>query len=476
MLFSDAAIQRQYWATMARLEIKAHWDIGVSLLIAVIALGLVIKQGGFIGYPLLIAIALGSLCHLRRGASLKQLGKNMLANVQRAAPVMVILLLIGGVTATWMAAGTVPALVYYGLGLVNPKLFILSAFLLTSAISVLIGTSFGAAGTVGVALMVMARSGEINLHWVAGAIIAGAYVGDRCSPLSSSAHFVAALTRSNIYQNLRLMVQTSGLPLLLSCCIYLVLSLMQPLTVRDRSLITAIPQAFHLHGLTLAPAIVVVVLASLRANVKLILALSLLIAGGLATGLQGMDAIALGKTVLTGYGMASESPLSEIFRGGGIAGMMRVCLIVILSTALASLVVPALSQFRSPLQPPTQGQPTSYLFRRTAGIGLFAAVVGCTQTLAILLTQQLTQPAYDAAAATASRHALDIEDTAVVMSPLVPWNIAGFVPAAILSSDAGFIPYAVYLYLLPLVSLIVSRPMNSAKSGVPALPDAKSVL
>ena len=104
------------------------------------------------------------------------------AGAKQALPVVYILLLIGVLTAVWMAAGTVPALVYYGTQLISPRFFILWAFLLSSAISGLIGTSFGTVGTIGIALIVIARSSHIAVNPVAGAIIAGAFVGDRCSP------------------------------------------------------------------------------------------------------------------------------------------------------------------------------------------------------------------------------------------------------------------------------------------------------
>ena len=448
-------------------------DLWFTLGISFGGLVLTIGLGGFVGYPLLLAITLCSLCYLRRGVSLWQLLQQMAASVRRAASVIGILLLIGGVVALWMAAGTVPSLVYYGLGLINPNLFILSAFLLTAAIAVLIGTSFGAVGTVGIALMVMARSGEVNLDWVTGAIIAGAYVGDRWSPLSSSAHLVATLTQTNIYQNLQLMLRTTWLPLTMTCSIYWGMSLSHPLKATDNSLAAAIPEVFNLHPVTLIPAIAVLVLACSRLKVSYTLLVSLGLAAIIAVSLQKLDGSTLLKTLVLGYQLEDGSPLQTILKGGGLLSMARVCLVVTLSMALAGLLIgpQILNRFEQPLQ--RFYQSNCPIFWGTTGVGLGAAIVGCTQTLAILLTQKLTHTLYIEANLAPQRQALDLEDTAVVIAPLIPWNIAGLVPAAILGSDAGFIPYAVYLYLLPLVGLFTHRPVLPTIPNPDAVPSVK---
>jgi len=198
------------------------------------------RGGGWMAYPLLLTLGLFFGLHWRRGQAPLGLVKMMGQGVGQSLGVLSILLLIGGLMAAWMAAGTVATLVYYGVQLIHPQGFLLLSFLLTGALSVLIGTSFGAVGTLGLALMVMARGGGADLHWTAGAIIAGAYVGDRCSPMSSSAHLVATITDTNIYPNLRGMVYTSLGPLLVTGGIYGLASWRQPLATADQGLLVQI--------------------------------------------------------------------------------------------------------------------------------------------------------------------------------------------------------------------------------------------
>ena len=182
--------------------------IGLALLGSVTVLLLCTVKGIYIAYPLLaILVLFVGLC-LQRGFSISALWTMGCQGSRKALPVFIILTLIGAITATWIAAGTVPAIVYYGIHTIQPQWFILAAFLLTSLVSLLIGTSFGAASTIGLALMIMAKGSSVNPHVIAGAVIAGAYLGDRCSPMSSSAHLIAAITRTDLYGNLKRMVQT----------------------------------------------------------------------------------------------------------------------------------------------------------------------------------------------------------------------------------------------------------------------------
>lgn len=414
-------------------------------------------QGSWVGYPLLLTLALFCLRYWLAGWPLRALAAMMQAGVAKSSGVLTILLLIGVLIAAWMAAGTVPALVYYGLQLIQPQLFVLSAFSLTALVSILIGTSFGAAGTIGVALMIMARGSSLNLDLVAGAIIAGAYVGDRCSPMSSSAHLVATLTGTDLYRNLRAMLISSAAPLALTLAIYWQLSRQNPLSSTESPIGPALAATFDLHPIVLLPAIAVLLLATLRVPVKRTMAISLILAVGLSLGLQGYSGPALAKLLLRGFNLESSPVLTPLLQSGGLLPMARICLVVIISTALSGLLSGTQS-LRRLSQSLTGLRGQRSLFLSTLSVSLVTAAYGCTQTLAILLTQTLMLPHYQQAQISSEQFALDLENTAVLLAPLVPWNIAGLVPAALLMSDASFVPYAVYLYLMPLFSLLVYRP------------------
>ncbi len=422
--------------------------------------------GSFMAYPLLAALILFILMLMRRGFSLKSLLRMGFIGARQSLPVVKVLLLIGMVTAVWMAAGTVPALVYYGTGLISPRFFILWAFLLTGAVSVLMGTSFGTVGTLGVALMVMARSGGGDVDPVAGAIIAGAFVGDRCSPMSSSAHLVASVTHTSLYNNLRNMIKSSLWPLFLSLGFYAALAIFYPVQLTDNTLTTALPKAFDLSVTTFLPAVVIVLLALLRIDVKLSMLASIGLAVAIAHHLQHYSFIEIVQFTLFGYHLDDATPLSTILLGGGLLPMAKATLIVLLSTAFAGIfagsrVLGCLDIWLNHIQTRRQ------LGGATVAIATLTNLFGCTQTIAILLTGQIMQPHYQAywqsEPISDQQLALALEDTAVVIAPIIPWNIAGLIPATVLAVGPGFIPYMAYLLLLPLFAALRHSPVGKQK-------------
>jgi NhaC family Na+:H+ antiporter len=410
-------------------------------------------KGYLIVYPLLASLAIFIAILSNKGFQLKSLIAMAVAGSQKSFSVINILLLIGVVMSVWMAAGTVPVLVYWGIKLIDPQYFIFWAFILTSAISLLIGTSFGAASTIGLALTIAASGSAVNPNIIGGAIIAGAYLGDRCSPMSSSANLIAAITQTEIYTNLKNMAATSCLPLIVSSILYLILSLANPVELANNNLAFEISKAFNLNSITLLPALTILILCVKRIEVKIAMAASVIAGSAIAIFVQGYAPIELIQFAITGFKLHSNSSLKDIVAGGGILSMAKVSTVVIVSTAFAGIFAgtKTLEFVEEYLD---KARSRSDLFLGTTIISLLSAAFGCTQTVAIILTHQLVEEKYSREGLKSDRLALDLENTAVVLSPLIPWNIAGLVPATVLNVDSGFIPYAFYLYLIPLFNLM----------------------
>lgn len=434
-------------------------DLLFALTASLVLLIASVLHGYFVVYSLLLSMGIFGVVLLRRGFSFKDLLQMAIDGSKQSFPVLNVLLLIGAVTASWMASGTVPAIVYYGIQLIHPRYFILAAFSLSSLVSLLIGTSFGTVSTIGIALMIMSEGSDVNPHVVAGAIIAGAYFGDRCSPMSSSAHLVATVTRTRLYSNIRNMWMTSILPLVVSIAFYGILSILNPVQVTNQSFSAELDRLFQINLIDLLPALVILVLSIAQVEVKRSMLLSIATAIGIACFYQHYALIELFKFMILGFHLQEDTPLTAILLGGGVVSMLKVCVVVIISTAFAGIFsgTQILRRVEVFLE---QVKSRSGCFLSTCGVGIGAAAFGCTQTIAILLTQQLVEQKYK----DRDDLALDLENTVVVLSPLIPWNIAGLVPATILSTDAGFIPFAVYLYLLPLLNWLYLRfspPPNS---------------
>lgn len=428
-------------------------DLIIGVVVSFLLLIGGVYKGIFVGYPLFISLLIFTLISVKRGFKPQDILEMIYKGSRKSFLVLKIFVLIGAITSLWMASGTIPGIVYYGTKLISPNYFILSAFLITSFVSFLLGTSFGTVGTIGIAMIVMARAGGVNTNAAAGAIIAGAYFGDRMSPVSSSANLVAHLTKTDLYENIKNMFKTAWFPFLVSGIIYLVISFMYPLNFHDNNIEIEILKVFKINIIVLLPALSILIFSFFKVNVKASMLTSILIAALLGILMQKHTIIDILKYALTGYKMDSMTPLYSIIKGGGILSMFKVSIVVVVSSAFSGIfegtgILNSLDNIISKAK-------TRYeLFITTIIVSTAGAVFGSTQALAIILADQLVEKAYNSRGVGNNELAVDIENTAVVISPLIPWNIAGLVPATTLGVGIGFIPFAFYLFLVPVLNLI----------------------
>ena len=420
-----------------------------------------LAMGGFVcllvlsvvlGFPLIFALIGGYglffLYGLYRKYSPADLWGMSLKGLKTVGNILFLFILIGVITALWRACGTIPFLIYYASGLISPAVFFLLAFLLCSLVSYLTGTSFGTAATMGVICMSMATAMGLNPILSAGAILSGVFFGDRCSPMSTSALLVAALTRTDLYRNLTLMMKTAAAPFVLTCGACLCFGLHADAGAFSPDILEPFARGFHLYWLTILPAAVIVVLSLLKRSVKLTMALSILAAGVLCVALQGMPLPELGRTALLGYEPALEE-LKPLLTGGGAVSMVKPLCIVSISSTYSGLfegtglldgMKTAVSRLAKRITP----------FGSLLIVSVGTCVISCNQTLAIMLSHALCRENQS------SRDlAIGLEDTAVVLAPLVPWSIAGAVPLASIGAPTAALLGACYLYLIPLWNLLV---------------------
>jgi NhaC family Na+:H+ antiporter len=396
------------------------------------------------------------LISLRRGYTLNTLLKMMLNGSMKSLIVIKIFVLIGVITAVWRACGTISFIVYYGIAFMSAKYFILSAFLLCCLVSFLLGTSFGTVGTIGVVLIVLAKSGNVDINTAAGAIIAGAYFGDRCSPMSSSANLIAVLTNTKLYINIKNMAKTSVMPFVLSLIGYIYLSLGNPLAFYDNQITQAISNSFNISIIVLFPAVIILVLAAFRIDVKLSMSISILSGILIALFIQHVPFLQLLQYIATGYSMDKNSFFADIIQGGGLYSMLTVSLIVLISSAYSGIfegtgLLSEIEHFFEKLSEKISVYPALILS------SIATAAFSCNQTLAVMLTHQFASKIYGKNRLSNYRLAVDMENTVILISAMIPWNIAGAVPAAALSADTGFIIYAFYLFLVPLTNLFTRK-------------------
>ena len=425
----------------------------VAVLVACVAVGIPTA------YALVAGLALFSVYAWRAGNSPRRVAEMCWHGVRPICRILGMLVTVGVLTGLWRAAGVIPAIVYYAVPLITPGLLLLMTFLLSCLVSVLTGTSFGTAATMGAICISIAASMDVPLVLAGGAALSGAFFGDRWSPISTSALLVANITGTDFYGNLRNMLRTAVVPFALTCRIYFVLGWLVPAGAAGADTAKALAAAFDLSPIVLVPPALVFALALARMDILLVIAAGIVSSVPLCLAVQGMGAADVLRTAL--FGFTAPTPETAALAGGGIASMVSAIVIVVITSTYAGIfeetgllrgvegVVARLSARVSP-------------FAATLGISVLASAISCNQTLAIMLTHQLSRDL----ATSAEDHALDLEDSVVLVAGLVPWSIAGGVPLASMGAPVQSMALAVFLYAVPLWRLATR--LNPAPSCRPA--------
>ena len=430
-------------------------DVLLAFTVFLGSMGLCLALGVSILPALLIGWLVFTAAARRRGVPLRQLMKASVSGVKDSLIVVLILLLIGMLTASWRASGTILFFVYYGMALITPRLFIVLTFLLCALLSYAIGTSFGVVGTMGVIFMAIARSGGADPVVTAGAVMSGIYFGDCCSPAASSMALTAAMCRTDAGAHSRRLLKANLLPAGICVLLYGALSVRFPLSSVDRGLMTAITDHFTVGWYTAIPAAVMLLLPIFKVRTKLAMALSILAAGLVAVFVQGMDAPAFLKCLLLGY--QTELPgLGGILKGGGLVSMLSISAILAISSTYSGIfnLSGLLDGLRDKL---AAGMERFGEFPVMLVSSVLFGAVFCNQTIAILMCAALLGPAYKKRGLGGDRLARDIGCSAVDLCGLIPWCIACSVPLQVMGVGAQALPLSFLLYLLPLVTLVKDR-------------------
>lgn len=440
-------------------------DIIIGMLIAFSTLVISVFNGIFVGYPLFFCFSIFVFISWRREFPLRDIAQMSIVGGKKAFVVLEIFVLIGIITSIWMASGTVPAIIYYGMKYMNPNLFILYVFLISCGVSFLIGTSLGTVGTVGIALIFMAKGGNVDPNITAGAIIAGAFFGDRCSPMASSANLIANLTQTNLYTNIVNMFKTGIVPFVLSLLFYFLLSLQQPMDFVENTMDREIISIFEINWVILLPAFIILLFSLFKINIKLSMMVSIVVAVIIAKGYQGYSILQLLRFIFLGFNLETNSSLDDILKGGGIISMWGATFVVFISCCLSG-IFNGTNMLKS-IQNILRTAKTRYmLFVYTTITSIATAAFGCNQSISTVLTHDLMGKSYEERGVDNNQFAADLGNTGVLLAALIPWSIAAFVPTTTMNvSPIGFIPYAFYLYIVPIVNIIYFkfREMKDAK-------------
>lgn len=401
-------------------------------------------------YALVFGLIIFLLYGRRKGFQWRDLAEMALNGIKTVGNILLILLLIGIMTALWRAAGTIPFIVCQASKLIRPSGFLLMTFLLNSGMSIMTGTSFGTAATMGVICASMGTAMNVSPLLTGGAILSGVYFGDRCSPVSTSALLVASITVTEIYDNIRNMLKSALVPFVLTCLLYVVLGLLLSAKGETIDMEGLFSRTFLLSWTTAIPALIILLLSVLHVNVKWSMGVSILAAAIICITVQRLSITEILRFSVLGY-TPQDPAVALMMSGGGIISMLKVACIVCISSAYTDIFnkTELLDGARQAVSSVAAKTTTYAAMAITAAI---SGMIACNQTLTILLTNQLGKDLYTER----ETLALDLEDSAVVIAPLIPWSIAGAVPLAAVDAPHAAVVTAFYLLLLPIYRLLAS--------------------
>lgn len=455
----------------------------VAVLVAALAFKVKLVFAMLAGLALFVGYA------LVRGHGVRRVLAMCGRGIVTAKGILILFVLLGLLTALWRAGGVIPLMVVHSVKVIHGGGFLLAVFLLNCAMSLLTGTALGTAATVGVVCATAGHALGVSPCWVGGAILSGAYFGNRTSPISSMALLTANITNTDIYANVRRMLKTTWLPLLLSCAIYLVVGLCG--FANDLSGVAGgsiyasdvagnfsaepvralFAKEFSLSPWCILPAVLMIILSTLRVQSSRVLLLSALAALPFALVIENRSLADVLRAVVFGF-HAHTPELAPMINGGGLLSMLNVFWIVVIAGCYAGIFKE--TGMLTPLKSAVEriAARTNSFFATLVASCVTACVV-CNQTLTIILTHQLTENLDTDSAPSTTKlcdadkssdmpttivknesHALDLYDTAVTVIALVPWSVATAMVLAAANAPASSVLCACFLYLLPICRLV----------------------
>ncbi len=399
-------------------------------------------------YALLVGLVAFLAVGMRRGFKLNDMLKMGWGGAKESLLVIEVMAVIGFITAIWRLSGTITIFVYYGIKVITPSLFLVIAYLLACLLSYALGTSFGVAGTVGVIFMALARSGGVDPILTAGVLMSGVYFGDRCSPVSSSANLVAGITGTQIFDNVKVMMKTALTPFVITLMLYIGLSIANPITTVDQDLLNTFESEFNLSLWAFVPAILMLLLPLFKVNVLKAMGLSILSGVLVSYFVQGVPLLQIFRICIFGYKATGEG-LATILNGGGLMSMMEIVIILIISSSYSG-IFNGTKMLESIQEKLSQGCSKVGRFSMMLLMSIGTAAIFCNQTIATLMCSDLLKKPYIDGGGSKEELAIDIENSVILIACFIPWSIGCSVPLSFFGIGPEALPYACFMYLVPL--------------------------
>jgi NhaC family Na+:H+ antiporter len=455
--------------------------IPVALLVILLTLNVVIFKDDSSYGPNQIALLLTSMfCaligvfHLKR--PYKEFERKALDSVSVSTQAILILMVVGSLIGIWILNGVVPTMIYYGIKLISPEAFLPLSLIICSIVSVATGSSWSTAGTVGIALIGIGKTLGIPEGMVAGAIVSGAYFGDKMSPLSDTTNLAPAMAGSDLFSHIRHMIYTTGPTMIITFIIFLVLGLSYSGdTLNDsqiQDVLIIISKNFNISlWLFLLPLVVIaLVMKKVPAVPALVIGtllgavFALFFQSELMMRLSGGDWSftsiykTLLKTSFSGFEIESGNKMiDKLFSRGGMSGMMNTVWMILMAMIFGGMmeVTGMLNTIATSILKLVRG--TTSLVAATIGSGIFLNLTTSDQYIAIVVTGRMFKSAYQKFGLKPKNLSRAVEDGSTVTSVLVPWNTCGAYFSTVLGvATMTYLPFAFFNLISPFMSIAVA--------------------
>jgi NhaC family Na+:H+ antiporter len=423
---------------------------------------------------LIIATAIAAVIGLRLGFTWKKLEKGIVKSIKSALPAILILLLIGSLAGTWMISGIVPTMIYYGLEIINPSIFLVAACIVSAIVAMATGSSWSTIATVGLALIGVGEALGFHLPMVAGAIISGAYFGDKMSPLSDTTNLAPAMAGTDLFTHIRYMALTTVPSIVLTLIIFLILGFTIDTTTNAASvenIMNTIQGKFYVSPiLLLVPVIVVVLIIKKVSAVPALLIGTLL--GAFAAVLFQPDIIQQIAGETSSYGMSSYkasmnamfgkisileegNSMERLLKTRGMEGMMNTIWLIICAMAFGGVMEACGLLQKITKSVVKMAKSTGSLIATTAGTCVFFNATASDQYLAIVVPGRMFADTYEERGLAPQNLSRTLEDSGTVTSVLFPWNTCGAAQSSILHVATGeYWMYCFFNLISPAMTMI----------------------
>lgn len=457
------------------------WEafLPVIILIGMLAFNVYVYEGDALNgsnqFILLLGGAIAAIVGFFHKVSYKKMIEAVAENLKSTSGAILILLMVGSLAGTWLISGIIPAMIYYGLQILNPAIFLPAAVLISSFISIATGSSWTTSATIGIAFIGIGGALGFPLGMVAGAVISGAYFGDKLSPMSDTTNLAPAMAGTDLFTHIRYMMITTIPTYIVTIIVFIFLGLnidiVGETNVSDISV--SIKETFQINGwLFLVPALVILLI--ILKTEPLIALLIGTLAGALfalifqtpllleISGMQTLNFQSIYRVLMDSISVetvikTNNPVLQDLFVAKGMAGMLPTIWLIICAMVFGGVMeaIGALSKISAALL--KMANSVFGLFASTVASCLTLNLTASDQYLAIVIPGRMFSKAYKDKGLAPENLSRTLEDSGTVTSVLIPWNTCGAYQSGVLGVDTlSYIPYAVFNYLSPFTTLIVA--------------------